>query len=331
MPKGGRGEPSEAEKREIEELRAMIGRAPQRESTLQNSTFMRWQVGEENRKKADEHRKEQERLKAEKDALDAKRREHAAKLKADALALRENNRAIKEAQQQNSQAIGREQRAKEAEWQEKREANAQNAHAQGRKLVEATKERQKRMDKAEANQDKVEREEGQRMDRALEQAFKAEKQEILEAKRAKVAAVKKDTDPSQIEKSLQWAAQKRTGSAQDKRKQQAMLKSSRRKNKEGHLMKAKAIKGDVNQIRSNAKAVAEQIRQKKSVSAGKERANDYLVEQEKLRVLAEKREEHAKVYEKRFATKRSYGKWENTSILAKPNLSSLDPSLSQVM
>ena len=49
MPRGGRGEPSEDEQKEIEELRAMIGRTPQRESTLQHSTFMRWQVGEENR------------------------------------------------------------------------------------------------------------------------------------------------------------------------------------------------------------------------------------------------------------------------------------------
>ena len=49
MPAGGRGEPSSDERREIEELRALIGQSPARPSTLAHSTFMRWQVGEEAR------------------------------------------------------------------------------------------------------------------------------------------------------------------------------------------------------------------------------------------------------------------------------------------
>ena len=57
-------------------------------------------------------------MKAEKDALEAKRRERAEKLKADAYALRENNRQIKAKQQKSSLEGGRDQRAKEAEWQE---------------------------------------------------------------------------------------------------------------------------------------------------------------------------------------------------------------------
>jgi len=308
----------------------MIGRTPQRESTLQHSTFMRWQVGEENRKKADEHRKHQEEMKAEKDALEAKRRERAEKLKADAHALRENNRQIKAKQQKNSLEGGRDQRAKEAEWQEQREKNTKKAEADGRKLVEATRERQKRMNSQEAAQDKKERDEGTRDRLALEEAFKNERAAIIEAKRAKVAKVKMDVAPEHIQKSLKWAAQQRTGSAQDKRKQQAMLKSSRRRNREGHLEKAKAIKGDVNAIKENAKKMAEELKAKKAVNASHERANDHLVEQEKLRVLARNKEEHRKVYEKRFASGKAASQWESTSTLAKPNLSSLDPSLSQV-
>ena len=126
----------------------------------------------------------------------------------------------------------------------------------------------------------------------------------------------------------EWASQQRVGSAEDKRKQVALLKSQRRRGKEGHLEKAREIKGQVEQIRQNAKAVQQRLHEKKKQAAGEERANDYLVDLEKKRVLAQKKADHMAVYNKRYASVKAAEKWEQAPVLAKPNLSSLDPSLS---
>ena len=328
MPRGGRGEPSSDEKREIEELRALIGTSPARGSTLQQSTFMRWQVGEENRKRAEEARLEREAQKALKEEIKAKRLAAASELREKAQEQQRRNRQIMEDKKAQSLQEGKDQREKEALWQQTREANHAKSVQKGRALVEETRERQKRMDKNEANQDRKEREEGTRDKNAREEAFKIEKQQQLEAKRAKVAKVKQETDPEFIKNAVQWAAQKRTGSAEDKRKMQAFLKSQRRRGKEGHLDKAREIKGQVTQIKENARQVQERLRQKKANEAGKERANDHLVEQEKLRVLANKKKDHELVYKKRYANAAAAEKWESTPTFAKPNLSSLDPSVS---
>ena len=280
------------------------------------------------RKGAEEERKEKEARKAEKAAIDAKRLERARELKDAARLQFERDKQIKKEDQQAKLAVGQGQRAKEAEWQEKREKSAADFAKKGRTLVEETRQRQKKMDKAEASQDKLEREEGTRDRLANMEAFKKEKAAVFASKKEKVQKVKKMTDPSIIAESKQWASQQRVGSAEDKRRQVAMLKSQRRRGKESHLENAKAVKANVEQIRENAKAVQARLNEKKKENAAGERANDYLVEQEKLRVLAQKKQDHKEVYRKRYASAKAAATWEQTPTLAKPNLSSLDPSVS---
>ena len=140
--------------------------------------------------------------------------------------------------------------------------------------------------------------------------------------------MKKMTDPALIESSLKWAAEKRTREAEQKRRLQIQLKSQRRRGKESHVGRAKEIKEHVNSIKENARLVNERLRQKKAEHAGKERANDHLVEQEKLRVLANNKKEHQKVFEQRYVNEKVMAKFEQTPTFARPNLSSLDPSVS---
>ena len=328
LPKSGRGDPSSDEKREIEELRALIGSSPSRGSTLAQSTFMRWQSGEENRKKASEARQEKEELKSLKDEIDAKRKAQAAALREKALEQKRLNKQIQEETRQKSLMGGKAQREREAQWQEKRESNAKAFASQARSFVLETKEQQKRMDKGEAAQDKKERDEGTRDKNAREEAHKLEKQQQLDRKREIVQKVKKDTDPEFIKQAKDWAAQQRSGSVEDIRKQKAKLKSLRRRGKEGFLDKAKEIKGQVTAVKENARQVQERLKSKKAVEAGKERANDHLVELEKLRELANNKKANQEVYRKRYATAKAAEKWETTPVFAKPNLSSLDPSVS---
>lgn len=324
MPAGGKGAPSSDEQREIDELRALIGTSPTRASTLQSSTFMRWKVGEENREGADAERREKEARKAEKDALEAKRLERAKELKDAARQQLERDKARKKELEEARLAEAKAQRDKEAAWQEKREKQAKEFAENGRKLVVETRERQKRMDRAEDAQDKLERDEATRDRLAVEAAFKKEREAVLAAKREKVQSVKQMTAPEHIAASKAWASKQRIGSAEDKRKQMLALKSQRRRVKEGHLERARSIKGQVGQIRENAKAVQAALHEKKKHNADGERANDYLVEQEKLRVLAQKKKDHAAVYAKRYAAEKAAKKWEATPLLAKGQFSSLE-------
>jgi len=328
MPTSGKGSPSSDERREIEELRALIGSSPSRASTLQNSTFMRWSMGEENRKAAEEQRKAREALKADAELRKNEALQRAKELRDAAKQQFERDKQVKKEQEQQRLADAQAQRAKEARWQQQREKNAEAFQQGGRKLVKQTKDRQKRMDAGEAAQDKREREEGTRDRIAILEAYKKEQQRIMEDNRAKVSAVKKMTDPAIIKSSKEWALRTRAGSAEEKRKQVLTLQEKRKGNREGHLDKARRIKGGVAEGRQKAKEVQKALHEKKKLNAGEERANDYLVEQEKLRVLAQKKKDHEEVYKKRYASTTAAQKFETTSAVAKPNLSSLDPTMS---
>ena len=254
--------------------------------------------------------------------------QRATELKEQAKQQLERDKQVKKEQEQKRLAEAQAQRAKEASWQQQREKNAETFQKGGRKLVQETKERQKRMDKNESSQDKLEREEGTKDRLAVLKAYKEEQEAIRKANRDKVQAVKISTDPSLIAASKDWASKQRAGSAEDKRKQVLRLQSQRRRVKEGHLEKCREIKGKVLNGKEHAKAVKSTLQERKKENAAGERANDYLVELEKLRVLAQKKKEKEGVYKKRYASTKAAAKWEESPALAKPNLSSLDPSVS---
>merc|ERR550514_152241 len=81
-----------------------------------------------------------------------------------------------------------------------------------------------------------------------------------------------------------------------KREKQEILEAN-----QSHVEKAHAIKGQVNNMKENARAVHKQMLDGKAKHAQKERNNDYLVEQEKLRVAASKKKQHQDVYAKKYA------------------------------
>lgn len=307
--------PSAEELAEIEELKAMIKGTPARESAIPLGAVSRFLVGEENRGRADAARKEKEerdRIKAE---LAAKREAHGEKLKLEAKERREKERQQREALKNKRQEDGRHMREKEAEWKAEAAKRLQKEWDLGQKRVQEENERFKNMDKAEAAQDKLEREEGTRSRKEIEAAFKKERAENLEENRQKVAKVKRETDPALLDASKAWAAEKRTGGAANLRKQKQDLVEGRKRVKESHLEKAAAIKGDVNAMKANAKNVQQGVLDQKKQHAAKERDNDYLVQQEKIRVLASKKQQHQAVYGKKFADGNLAQSWTGASTL----------------
>jgi flagellar motor protein MotB len=130
--------------------------------------------------------------------LQARRLQRAKDLKDQAKAQLELDKEIKKKEEEKRLEIGKEQRAKEAAWQERREQQAQAFVMKGHKLVEETRQRQKNMDKAEDEQDKKERAEGLAEKKRILEAYKKEKAENYEENKVKVQSVKKATDPAII-------------------------------------------------------------------------------------------------------------------------------------
>ena len=307
--------PTDAELRELEELKAMIHGTPVRESAIPLGAVSRFLVGEDNRKAADEARREKEerdRIKAE---LAAKRTAHGDKLREDARQRREREKQEKEALRQKRQADGKRMREKEAEWKAEAAKRMQAEWDLGQKRVQEENERFKNMDKAEAAQDKAERAEGTRDRKAIEAAYKAEREAIMTANREQVQKVKKMTDPALIKESKEWAKDKLTGGAAQLKKQKEDLVAARQRVKESHLQKAAQIKGGVAEMKQRARDVQGHVLSEKKQHAAKERDNDYLVQQEKIRVLASKKQQHQSIYGKKFAPTNMAQNWTGASTL----------------
>lgn len=315
MPMKGADGPSEEELKEIEELKAMIHGAPQRESSIPLGAVSRFLVGEDNRNRAEQARKEKEERDRLKSEIASKRAAHAEKLRQEAAERRKREKEEKEALTKQRQEAGRQMREKESEWKAEAARRLQREWELGQKRVQEENERFKNMDKAEADQDKKERAEGRAMDKANEEAFKREKQEILEANRRKVQEVKRQTDPALLQASKQWATESRTGGAANLRRQKEELKAKATEVKASHVEKALAIKGQVNTMKENARSAQKQMLDGKAKHAQKERNNDYLVEQEKLRVAASKKKQHQEVYAKKYAKQEMAQTWAGASTL----------------
>lgn len=301
---------SPEEQAELEQLRALIGKSPERGSTLHMSTFKRYQHESENRKRAEGLRKEKEERARQKEEMLARRNQHAGGLRDAARAQREGNRQVVERDKQKKLAQGQATRAIEAAWQVEREQRADLQKQKGLKLVQATRDMQKRMDKEEADQDKREAAEGTAARRAVEAAFKAEREEILMQKRAKVKRVKDETDPSRAGGAVEWASLRRAEQAAAERAAKRELMAERRRLRQQHLNDAGQKKQAARAVVEAAKQVRADILANKQSAAGKERANDYLVQQEKLRRLADNKQEHAEVYAKKYASAEQLKEWE---------------------
>ena len=171
------------------------------------------------------------------------------------------------------------------------------------------------MNAAEAAQDKLEREEGTRDRKAVEAAYRKEREETLAAKREQVKKVKQQTDQSVVEEALAWAAQKREQAAAARRQQRAELQEAKRKGKESFVNRAQGVKGQVNAMKEHAREVQGSVLKEKKAHAAKERDNDYLVQQEKIRVLASKKQQHQNVYGKKYAPAEMAESWVGASTL----------------
>ena len=315
MPMKGADGPSEDELKEIEDLKAMIHGTPQRESSIPLGAVSRFLVGEDNRNRAEEARKEKEerdRLKAE---IASKRAAHGEKLRQEAAERRKREKEEKEGLTKQRQEAGRVMREKEAEWKAEAARRLQREWELGQKRVQEENERFKNMDKAEAAQDKAERAEGTRDRKAIEAAYKAEREAIMTANREQVQKVKKMTDPALIKESKEWAKDKLTGGAAQLKKQKEDLVAARQRVKESHLQKAAQIKGGVAEMKQRARDVQGHVLSEKKQHAAKERDNDYLVQQEKIRVLASKKQQHQSIYGKKFAPTNMAQNWTGASTL----------------
>ena len=306
---------SAAELAEIEELKAMIHGTPERPTSVPMGAVSRFAVGEFNRERAEAARKEKEERDALKADLAAQRAEYAARIKKEAEERKENEKRVKAAAAAARAEAAAGVRQKEAKWKAQAEKRRQTEWEIAQKRVQDENEAWKRMNANEAAQDKVEREEGTKERKRIEAAFKQEREENLAENREKVKKVKAETDQAIVEEALAWAAQKREAAAEARRKQRLELIEARKANKEGFVEGAKGIKSGVNAMKENARAVQGEVLKKKKEHASKERDNDYLVQQAKIRTLASKKQQHQAVYGKKYAPQEKADSWKGASTL----------------
>jgi len=84
--------PTQDELEELEELKALLGKGPERDSAVPAGAVSRFMVGEENRKRAEDARREKEERDALKNEVTQKRQAAAQKLRQDTMERREARR-----------------------------------------------------------------------------------------------------------------------------------------------------------------------------------------------------------------------------------------------
>jgi hypothetical protein len=108
--------------------------------------------------------------------------------------------------------------------------------------------------------------------------------------------------------------QQRTHLGHQKRAESQQWQSERDQSEAEYLARARFNKARATATRSRAaKAIAATLSLRKA-AATKERDNDYLVTEEKQRILESNRQEVAEIYSKRFASKRAQKEWEESPL-----------------
>jgi len=301
------------EQREMAELRAMFAApgSPDRGSSLPVGSMSRLLTQIDNRSEADAIRKDREerqRLKAEAD--EARARAIAAHKQAEKERLEQAKapRAVMERQKRDAK---RQQRELEAIWENERNERDRTYFEQSREKVLHDKAMDAKMDKAEAAVDEAERILHATEKKELQKKFATERSNGM-AVRRKQAEERRQATIAQQELKRQQAEARRREVA-ERAKQLALANAtSKQENEARHRQHVQQKTLGISTGRHRVKAAKQAVLEERRAGARKERSNDHLVEEEKQRVLAQKRAVREQVYKRSFATARDAKKLEAT-------------------
>jgi len=300
-----------SEEQEIQELEQLFNSGGNfRESNLPVALYAKLEVFEENRRKAEHARTEREKR-----ALIIQ--DHANKRYAKSRELRERARekhgvAVEEHKAANLRS-GISTREQEAHWQIEREEEKKAFIERSRELVLGSKALQKQMQQNEDAVAAQKRSEGLAQRRALEEAVKQKAEQVIQAKTGLAMAVKEEerqgvlkVDNFKLENKILKAANTRQATKQ--------WKAEKQRAEEEYLAEAAAKRAAALAGREAARRKAEELKQSNTHHARMERENDFLVHEEKARILARNRVMRMERYKQRFATQDEADEFEASQL-----------------
>jgi len=274
--------------------------SPPRESSLQASSFQRITTLYDNLKVAQKVKEEKEARRSARVAEKEERRRKMAERIKEERKLQESIKVKRDALRDTRIKSKREQRDMEAQWEEQRNADEKSHRNAARINVMEAKALDARLDKQEEEQDAKERQEGTEAKQESRSLLLQRRKEMLERKRAVVEAIREATMQGR-DQSRQTVESRREAVKKAEHAHQDRLRSQREVNRTRFFDKASKTKLEVVKVRNNIKTERELLYQEKAAHAHKERSNDYLVDEEKARVLEENRQRVARVYSGLYA------------------------------
>jgi len=284
---------------ELQQLFSDTG-SPARESQLPVGAYAKFTSHYENAVIARAVRDKQAELKKQReDEVAALRRKRQIRVRMEAeqaQKIKDKQEAIRQRNIENK----RHQREMEAKWEEERVERARKFAEAGRVRVLEAKALDAKLDKQEEEVDAQERKDAKDAKAArLAQAQEMRKQHIAYNKA--LAEQMREGDRSVLENKSKRAEERRQKFEGQRNQEIAKLKTKKQQKEESYLSKAGAAKAQALAIRERARAEKNELLKAKAANAKHERSNDHLVQDEKKRVLMEKRRKAAGVYHERYA------------------------------
>ena len=298
-----------SEEEEIDELQALFSEGVQRESALPVALYAKLEVFEDNRRKAEKLRKEREQRALEIQQAAELRNQRAAALREKVKA--EGGKAI-EAHKGGNLEQGRAQRQLEAKWEEERNEEKRQYVEKGRKNVLIAKGLDGKLDALEEEAARR-RKDGYEQRQMLDAAVKEKEVQTTLEKNALAKHVRHEVEAGNAYADASLKAMK-GGKASQTRAAKGEWKSEKQRLEAEYLAEAAAKKAKALASREAAKRVKKDMLEARTASATIERDNDYLVEEEKAKILARNKAMRAERYRQRFATQAEADEFEASQL-----------------
>ena len=282
----------------------------ERESPIPCTVFLKYREQVDNHAIAEITRVESEDLLRLKDDNAARWAAHGRELAHQRAERRERNRQLQQLLQQRNETNVRAMREREAEWQTVREKRQEEHEQELRELVLAGAALQVKMAATEEKMQEQHRDLArQHREQVTQEVARAREEKIATNKRlvAQVRAPSGQPTPDQ----LAARAMRRARGVKEETRQ---WKTERERRDEEYLERARANRQRALATRASAKKSMEESQNKRKQAAAKERGNDHLVVDTKVRLINSNRREVANIYKQRFASAQAAEEWESSPL-----------------
>jgi len=282
-----------------------------RETPLPQVAYLRFREAEENRQHADVARAEREALKLLREEQSAAVIAQGRERVAERLARQNTTRKLREKLIKRRSKEVRKLRDETQAGNEKIAERQNSYREEVRKRVAEQSAFEQRLEAAEAKADAEMRKETAREREEAVREATARNNFFLEKRRAIAKEIREQLgSTAELSGALVSLARQR---GQERRDDAKQLSAERSKRDSGYLDKAREGKARAMATRERARAAVAEAAEERRKAAARERSNNYLVHDEKNRILNENKQEVRTIYKARFASREAFHEYEASS------------------